>query len=696
MPVGISTDRARPKNEPKRVRAHARYRTVAGWGALAGLSRAGRKRTAMAVAVCGAITVPLAAAPALALQAAAKPNVRAGQMINAPAGSASAAQAAPDTSVGRLGTGKAASQVSTGKPRQAPSTRAFSYTGGNQEFTVPANVHSLVVDATGAPGARGGTPPNGNSAGGFGAAISDATVPVKPGKTLHVAVGGAGSANIGGFNGGGDAGARFPSLYGGGGGGATTLQTCDATDTVNCTSLYGTSDDPRLIAVGGGGGGSGYLAGQGDGGHAAGAGGSAGHGGGWGSGGGSGGAGGGFGSGGGGGGEGGTGTAGGDGTTSGGGDGASGAGHGSGGDGGDASAVIAGGGGGGGGTSGGNGGGGGGATGGMGATGGDSDSTADDGGDGTATGGGASSTGAGAGGGGFFGGGGGSITQPLYGRGGGGAGSSFAPAGSGAVVKTDTTGTPALTITYTASTPAEVFASSGTPQSTEVSTPFPTALNATVTDTEGRGVSGVPVTFTAPDSGASGTFPDDVTTATATTDDQGVAAAPTFTANGTAGSYSVTAGVSGVTDPASFSLTNTSVVAAPTALAASRASLSLAGETLRVTGLSATLTSEGSPVSGQTIDFTNARGTTTLCSAVTDASGVASCSATVTGTPFSNARLALNLLGHGYTATFADTPSYTGSMATARVTLNPFSRCKPAQEEGHQLPLRPSKDRKAC
>ncbi|MWA07748.1 hypothetical protein [Streptomyces sp. BA2] len=549
------------------------------------------------------------------------------------------------------------------------------------------------MDATGAPGAAGGTPPNGKSAGGLGAAISGAIVPVTPRQTLHVEVGGAGSANIGGFNGGGDAGTRFPSLYGGGGGGATTLQTCDATDTANCTPLYGTGDEPRLIAAAGGGGGSGYLAGQGDGGHGAGAGGDAGDGGGWGSGGGSGGAGGGFGIGGGGGGEGGTGTAGGDGTASDGGLGGSGGGNGRGGNGGDDGFDIAGGAGGGGGGGGGNGGGGGGAAGGGGGTGGD---TAGDGGDGTATGGGASSAGAGAGGGGFFGGGGGSNTPSLYGRGGGGAGSSFAPVDSGATVKTDTTGVPALIITYTPSAPAEVAASSGTPQAAPVTEPFPTALNAAVTDSEERAVSGVPVTFTAPDSGPSGTFPDDATTVTATTDAQGLAAAPMFTANGTAGSYTVTASVPGVTDPASFSLTNISDAAEPTALTAGRASLRLAGDTLRVTGLSATLTSKGSPVSGQTITFTNARRTTTLCSAATDANGVASCAATITGTPFSNARLALNLLGHGYTATFADTPSYTGSTATARVTLNPFSRCKPAQEKGHQLPVRPSKDHTAC
>ncbi|MFD9820198.1 hypothetical protein ACFWW0_14905, partial [Streptomyces violascens] len=311
--------------------------------------------------------------------------------------------------------------------------------------------------------------------------------------------------------------------------------------------------------------------------------------------------------------------------------------------------------------------------------------------------GGASSVGAGAGGGGFFGGGGGSYggTSSLYGKGGGGAGSSFAPVGSGAGVETDTTGTPSLTIAYTPSTPAEIATSSGTPQSTSVSTPFSTALTALVTDGEGNAVSGEPVTFTAPTSGASGTFPGDVTTATATTDAEGKAIAPTFTANGTAGSYTVTASVASVSTPASFSLTNASVLA-PTALTARTAALTLAGQTLQVTGLAAALTSEDGPVSGETIGFSNASGTTALCSAVTNGNGVASCKATVTGTVFKNAMLSLDLLTNGYLASFAGTPSYTGSTAASRVALDPISPCMPGRQKGHQLPFRAMKDHKYC
>ena len=78
------------------------------------------------------------------------------------------------------------------------------------------------------------------------------------------------------------------------------------------------------------------------------------------------------------------------------------------------------------------------------------------------------------------------------------------------------------------------------------------------------------MTFTAPGSGASGTFAGTGTaTATAVTNSSGVATAPAFTANGTAGSYTVTASVSGVGTPASFSLTNNAVVSGSGSLSGS-------------------------------------------------------------------------------------------------------------------------------
>ncbi|MDR3667571.1 MAG: Ig-like domain-containing protein [Ignavibacteriaceae bacterium] len=105
--------------------------------------------------------------------------------------------------------------------------------------------------------------------------------------------------------------------------------------------------------------------------------------------------------------------------------------------------------------------------------------------------------------------------------------------------------------------PDSILATSGTPQSALVSTAFASPLMATVQDKKGNPVSGVTVTFTAPESGQSGTFAGGVTTKTATTDATGEAQI-SITANSTPGDFQVTASVTGVTTAAIFSLTNIS------------------------------------------------------------------------------------------------------------------------------------------
>jgi hypothetical protein len=70
-------------------------------------------------------------------------------------------------------------------------------------------------------------------------------------------------------------------------------------------------------------------------------------------------------------------------------------------------------------------------------------------------------------------------------------------------------------------------------------------------------LNGIPVTFQAPTNGASGSFASGGITAVVTTTANGIASAPAFIANAIAGSYSVTATVSGVNASASFVLTNT-------------------------------------------------------------------------------------------------------------------------------------------
>jgi uncharacterized repeat protein (TIGR01451 family) len=98
-------------------------------------------------------------------------------------------------------------------------------------------------------------------------------------------------------------------------------------------------------------------------------------------------------------------------------------------------------------------------------------------------------------------------------------------------------------------------ATAGTPQSTIINSAFATALSATFTES-GNPQNGVSVTFTAPGSGASGTFSGASTTVITNTNSSGVATAPTFTANGTAGSYNVVASIGAGLPTATFALTN--------------------------------------------------------------------------------------------------------------------------------------------
>jgi hypothetical protein len=102
-----------------------------------------------------------------------------------------------------------------------------------------------------------------------------------------------------------------------------------------------------------------------------------------------------------------------------------------------------------------------------------------------------------------------------------------------------------------------IAATSGSGQNTTVGTPFTNSLAATVT-TGGAPTPGIAVTFTAPASGASGTFASNSTaTETVTTNASGVATSSAFTANTTAGADKVTAAAAGASAAANFTLTNT-------------------------------------------------------------------------------------------------------------------------------------------
>jgi len=98
-------------------------------------------------------------------------------------------------------------------------------------------------------------------------------------------------------------------------------------------------------------------------------------------------------------------------------------------------------------------------------------------------------------------------------------------------------------------------ATGGSGQSVTAGTAFAKPLVVTVTS-NGSPVGGLSVTFSAPSSGASGTFANGKATETDVTDSNGVATSSIITANQTAGSYRVTAATARALTLASFDLTN--------------------------------------------------------------------------------------------------------------------------------------------
>jgi hypothetical protein len=119
------------------------------------------------------------------------------------------------------------------------SKQTFKFTGGEQEFTVPAGVTEVAIIASGARGSEGvGDGASGGKydpPGGLGGRVT-ATITVKPGENLAIFVGGMGRRR--GFNGGGTGSGRF-----GRGGGASDVR------------QGGTSLSDRVVVAGGGGGG---------------------------------------------------------------------------------------------------------------------------------------------------------------------------------------------------------------------------------------------------------------------------------------------------------------------------------------------------------------------------------------------------------------------------------------------------------
>ncbi len=154
----------------------------------------------------------------------------------------------------------------------AQTTETFNFTGGNQFWIVPGGVFSIDVEVIGAAGKynvqNGGVPGKGGKV--------TATIPVIPGEVLQINVGGGdGSSNLGGYNGGGNAGvADCPASAGGGGGGMSDIRRSpylfDATHVLAVAGGGGGAGGNRNVTCGpgsGGGAGAGWFGGGGGGGY---------------------------------------------------------------------------------------------------------------------------------------------------------------------------------------------------------------------------------------------------------------------------------------------------------------------------------------------------------------------------------------------------------------------------------------------
>jgi hypothetical protein len=195
---------------------------------------------------------------------------------------------------------------------------------------------------------------------------------------------------------------------------------------------------------------------------------------------------------------------------------------------------------------------------------------------------------------------------------------------------------------------------SGSPQTAAIRSAFAAPLRVTLTDSANHPQAGVPVTFSAPATGATAVL----SGSTVTTDASG-AAAVTAVANATTGSYTVTAylGISSV----QFSLTNV-VQGSPATLTATPLSQIARVSTPFAMPLQALAKdSNGNLMPGVTVDFTvpsNGPGATLSSdSAVTNAYGIASVTATA------------NSISGSYTATA--TVEGTAVSGTWSLTNNP-------------------------
>ncbi len=229
--------------------------------------------------------------------------------------------------------------------------------------------------------------------------------------------------------------------------------------------------------------------------------------------------------------------------------------------------------------------------------------------------------------------------------------------------------------TFGGGVPAALTPTAGsTPQSAGLNGAFATTLAVRVTDTNGAPFTGATVTFSAPTSGATGTFAGGRTTVSAVSDVNGLATAPTFTANTVTGTYAVTATVPTTgtgTATASFTLTNTPGPPAALTIRSNTTSQSATvGTAFALAPALIVSDSYGNPVSGISVTFTapasgpsgRFAGTSVV---TTDANGLATAPLVTANTVTGNYVISASAAGLSQTLlfSFTNTPAAPASIA---------------------------------
>jgi len=212
---------------------------------------------------------------------------------------------------------------------------------------------------------------------------------------------------------------------------------------------------------------------------------------------------------------------------------------------------------------------------------------------------------------------------------------------------------------------ASLTVTGGATQTATVGTAFATPLSVTVRDAASVVIPGTTVTFTAPGTGASGSFGNSSSAISVQSDASGVASSGTFTANTTAGSYTVSATAGSAT--ASFTLTNGSAAVPPTVTGITPTSGTTAGGTSVViagTGLTGATTVHFGALRATSFTVSSA----TQITATTPAASAGVVDVTVTtgaGTSLTSAADQFTYVATPATPTLTSTPPSLSNSATA-------------------------------